>query len=251
MGSEPIFTIQGRIVSLPVEIREARSWTATFLVPAEAAQAIVEPSGLEVAEMRPGKAIVSLAAVRYEDGDLDRYNEVAVAFLVRSHDAAPASAAAKALEVARNRAAVLIHHLPVDQGFTLEAGRTIWGYPKFLSQIDIDERERETSISLRHEGSHVLTLTVRRGMKPWPGVPNLPTYTFTDGVLRRTPWQTQHEGTRGRVGGAALELGSHPIADELRTLGLPKRALVSTSVRRVRARFGAAEVVTPARAAIR
>lgn len=247
MSPEPNFAIQGRTVTLPVEIRDARSWAATFLVPAEAAQALVEPSGLEVAQLRPGKAIASLAAVRYEDGDLDRYNEVAVAFLVRPHDAGPASATARALEVARNRAGVLIHHLPVDQRFTLEAGRTIWGYPKFLSRIDIEERERDTTITLTHDGAHVLTLTVRRGIKPWPGVPNLPTYTFMDGVLRRTPWQTWHEGTRGRVGGARLELGSHPIADELRSLGLPKRAIVSTSVRRVRARFGAAEIVTPAR----
>lgn len=239
------FSIQGRTVALPVEIRAARSWAATYVVPAEPAQAIVGPSGLEIAEMRPGKAILSIAAMRYEDGDLDRYNEVAVAFLVRQHDAEPARPAARALEVARNRTGVFIHHLPVDQGFTLEAGRTIWGYPKFMAGIDIDEHDRETTIALRHDGAHVLTLTVRRGMRPWPRIPNVPTYTLMDGVLRRTPWETWHDGTRGRLGGAQIELGSHPIADELRSLGLPKRALMSTSVDRVRARFGGAEVVTP------
>lgn len=245
------FTIQGRTVRLPVLIRDARSWAATFVVDAGAAQSLLEPTGLEIAEMRPGKAIASVAAVRYEDGDLDRYNEVAVALLVRPHDAPPASAARKGIEVARNQTGVYIHHLPVDQGFTLEAGRTIWGYPKFMAEISIGEEPRVTTVSLRHEGMHVLTLTVRRGLKPWPRVPNLPTYTYLDGVLRRTPWETFPEGTRGRPGGASLELGTHPIADELRSLGLPKRALLSTSVARVRARFGASEIVTRARAAIR
>ena len=32
---------------------------------------------------------------------------------------------------------VFIHWLPVDQGFTLEAGRTIWGFPKELAEIDL------------------------------------------------------------------------------------------------------------------
>ena len=195
--------------------------------------------------MRPGKAVATIAAVRYEDSDLDRYNEVAVAFLVRAHDAGPASATRRTIEVVRNKTGVYVHHLPVNQGFTLEAGRTIWGYPKFMADIDIEERTKDTTITLDHEGAHVLSLTVRKGIKPWPRVPNLPTYTFLDAVLRRTPWKTIPRGTRGRIGGASLDLGEHPIADELRSLGLPKRAMVSTTVDHVRAWFGAAEVVRP------
>ncbi|MGH2728570.1 MAG: acetoacetate decarboxylase family protein [Actinomycetota bacterium] len=243
------FTIQGRTLALPVEVRAARSWAATFVVPTAAAQTIVGPTGLEVAQMRKGRSIASLAFVRYEDTDLGAYDEVAVAFVVRRHDARAASAARKALEVARNQTGVYIHHLPVNHGVTLEAGRTIWGYPKFMAEIDIAEQPRATTCTLRHDGSLVLSLTIRAGVRPWPRVPNLPTYTFFDGVLRRTPWETTPMGTRGRVGGAALELGSHAIADELRSLGLPRRALVSTSVERISARFGAAEVVHPTVAA--
>lgn len=245
------FTVQGRTLTLPIAVRSARSGAATFVVPAAAAQALIAPTGLEVAEMRPGKAIASIAFVKYEDTDLDSYNEVAVAFVVRRHDAGPASSTRKAMEVLRNKTGVYIHHLPVNQGFTLEAGRTIWGYPKFMAEIDIDERRDATTCSLRHDDAHVLTLTVRKGIRPWPRVPNLPTYTYMDGVLRRTPWETRAEGTRGRVGGAILELGTHPIADELRTLELPKRAMVSTTVERVSATFGAAEVVRPIATAVR
>ena len=251
MPSAEKYTVQGRILTLPVEVRSARSGAATFAVPVGAAQAVVAPTGLQVAEMRPGKAIATIAFVKYEDTDLDAYNEVAIAFLVRLHDAEPATSTKKALEVLRNKAGVYIHHLPVNQGFTLEAGRTIWGYPKFMADIDIDERPGMTTCSLRHDGAHVLTLTVRRGIRPWPRVPNLPTYTYLDGVLRRTPWKTTAEGTRGRIGGASLTLGSHPIADELRSLGLPHRAMVSTTVDRVGARFGAAEVVRPVTTAVR
>jgi hypothetical protein len=72
-----------------------------------------------------------------------------------------------------------------------------------------------------------------------------PTYSLADGVLRRTAWTTSAEGTGGRIGGTTLILGDHPMAHELRSLGLPRRALFSSSSRQMRASFAAAEVVTP------
>ena len=43
-----------------------------------------------------------------------------------------------------------------------------------------------------------------------------------------------------RLGGATLQLGTHPIADELRALGLPKRPLASTTIAHMSATFYAA-----------
>ena len=63
-------------------------------------------------------------------------------------------------------------------------------------------------------------------------------------MLRRTEWETSAEGVSGRPGGATLVLGDHPMADELRSLGLPKRALFTSSATQMRASFGAAEIVT-------
>ena len=74
-----------------------------------------------------------------------------------------------------------------------------------------------------------------------------PSYSFADGVLRRTTWTTSSEGNAGRVGGASLILGDHPMAAELRSLGLPKRALFSSSAAQMRASFAGAEIVTPRR----
>ena len=41
------------------------------------------------------------------------------------------------------------------------------------------------------------------------------------------------------LGGADLTLGNHPIADELRSLGLPKRALMSAWLGHMHGRFEA------------
>lgn len=221
------YEIQGQMVSLPVHVRNADSWAAQFVVKADAAQRIVAPTGLDVAQVA-GRTIVNIAFVRYLDSDLDAYNELAVAFLVRQHDA--------------HSLAVYIHQLPVTQAFTLEAGQRIWGYPKFLADIEIVEERGHMVCTLAHEGAYVLMLDVHEGGPMRLPMRDLPTYSLRDDVLRRTPWE-QQATVRGRLGGATLELGSHPIAEELRSLGLPKRALMTSTMRGMKATFGAAEVV--------
>jgi hypothetical protein len=247
--------VLGRTISLPVEVRKAAQWGVQYLVPAKAAQRIVDPTGLEVTGPLPGKALMALAVCRYDDTDLDSYHEVAVSFVVRPHDAPPNPSALDRLrEFGSGAIGAYIHRLPVDQEFTCAAGRDIWGYPKWISTIDIDESEpgdrrsgSGTTVRLVDAGTHVLTLTLTGGgpVKLPSHAP--PSYSFGDGVLRRTRWEMSSEGVAGRPGGATLVLGDHPMADELRSLGLPKRALFSSSAAQMRATFGKAEVVMAGR----
>ena len=228
------YTIQGRTVSIPVEVRDARSWFATFAVPFAAAQSLIGYSGLVPASSLPGRALASLAFVDYTDGDLDPYHEVAVAILVGEPGAGPS----------RKPAGAFIHQLPVDQSFTCEAGRTMWGFPKFIADIDIRAGEHgAASATLDHEGRRVLSLSIGAGV-PLPSRGTaLDAFSHRDGVLYRTRWSLEGQGSRMRPGGARVELGDHPIAAELRSLGFPRRALMSGSLTNVRMEFAAAEVV--------
>jgi hypothetical protein len=213
-------TVQGRELTFPVEVRRARSWAAQFLVRADAAQRGVDDTGFRVERIPGGRTILTVAFVDYEDTDLGAYHELGVIYLVRGP---------------RGRG-VHIRHLPVDQEFTLAAGREIWGYPKTLETIDIRDGDRETTCTV----AGALEITVRHGPIPMPQ-PSVPTYSILNGSPVVTNWETEGRA-RGRPGGATLRLlGSHPIADELASLGLPKGALMTTSMVRFAARFGPAE----------
>lgn len=239
-------SIQGRTVTTPVEVRRARQWATQFVVPAARAQAAIEHTGLQVARPFPGRAIVTLVVVDYEDTDLDAYHEVGVGFLVRPHDAPPAEGeGALVREFWSGSMGAYIHQLPVDQAFTLDAGVSIWGFPKFLAGISLRQVGRYTVCELAHEGEHVFTLGVAdRGWFPLPSR-TPPSYSFHEGVLRKTEWQQAGARTTARLGGAELTLGSHPIAKELEALGLPKRALMTVATPAMQATFGDAEVVSP------
>jgi Acetoacetate decarboxylase (ADC) len=233
------YTVQDQEVTIPVEVRDASARMASFLVPAAAAQDLIAYSGLDVAEPLPGRAVCSLAFMRYVDGDLGPYHEVAVAFLVRHKGMEPASALTKSAEVARGFLGAFIHQLPVNQEFTLEAGRSIWGFPKFLADIDLDLAGPVARCTLRHDGELVLSLDVRRGVRIPARGSSVDAYSSADGLLRRTAWSMEPTEVRGRPGGALLVLGDHPIAKELGSLGLPRRAAFTSTIDHVRMRFQA------------
>ena len=224
------FTVLGREVTIPVEIRSARSWFASYAVPTATAARIIAPAGLEPVRLPGGRSILSLAFVRYIDGDLDPYNEVAVAFLV----ADPTGGKSKG---------AYIHRLPVNQEFTCAAGRDIWGFPKFVTPIQITEELRADRCVLTVDDQMALTMTLRRGVPAPMRSTALDAFSFADGVLRRTRWELRGHGSRLRPGGARVELGSGEIAEELRSLGLAKRALMSGCIGDVAMTFQAAEVL--------
>jgi len=242
------FKIDGQVLATPIEVRDATNWIATFVVPADAAQRIADTAGLEVAQMRPGRALAGLGFVHYTDTDLGSYNEFAFSLIVRRHDAAPATPQQQAKEVRQQRMGVYIHRLPVDDVFSMESGRGIWGYPKTLATFERHDEGRGTTWRLSDGGIPSLTMRFRRGFIPWMQKSTPPTYTTLDGVLRLTRWESNPGRVRSRLGGVDLQLGEGPIADELRSLGLPKRPLFSARMDHWRARFSAAEVVRPAAA---
>jgi len=237
--------VLGKQVDMPVEIRAASAFMAMHSVPTVAAQSLIDYSGLEILQFRPGRGVCVLVFVDYVDGDLGPYNEFGVAFLVRDHRSDGASVPKDLKALARGRAGALIHQLPVDGDFTLAAGRGIWGFPKVLADFDVDHTGSVKRGSVSQGGRLIAQLSVKQGI-PVPGSgagTSLAAYSHLDGLTRFTTWDMSPTGVRSRPGGAELKLGSHPIADELRSLGLPKRALVTSSIPELKMTFGDAQPV--------
>lgn len=227
-------TIAGTVLTMPVRVRRADVHMAMFSVPADAAQRLIDYSGLQVCRFRPDRAVVTLMLARYLDGDLGRYNEFGTCVMVNP----PGSEASGVRALAD--AAAFIHHLPVDQAFTLEAGRTIWGFPKIMADFTVRD-SKPFSFEVSEGGSLIAGIAFKRGL-PIPMLRAkaqvLKTYSCADGTTREVPWEMKNSHVRFRPGGARLHLGDHPYAKELAGLGLPKRPMVSGSVGNVEMTFG-------------
>jgi hypothetical protein len=231
-------TIAGTVLTMPVKIRKANQHTAMFSLDADAAQRMIDYSGLRVYRPLPARAVVALLLTRFVDGDLGAYHEFTTCVMVN-----PPGSDAPGLRALQS---TFTQHMFVDQAFTLEAGRTIWGYPKVMADFTVRDGD-QFGFDVSVDGQLVA------GMEFRPGVPVpsalasreqvLRTYSHRDGLTLETPFEMSATGVRYRLGGVRLWLGDHQYAKELVSLGLPKRALVSSSVRNVEMSFGDAEIL--------
>ena len=94
-----------------------------------------------------------------------------------------------------------------------------------------------------YDGERALTLSLPRGGDKSMPVRQMTTYTFIEGKPHATPFSSGCEGFGIRRGGAELTLGSGRIAEELRSLGLPKSALMTTWMEHMRGSFDPARPV--------
>lgn len=237
---------------MPVRVRDATLCAATYLVRADAARAVLAYSGLDVAEPLPGKAACTLLFVQYRDSDLESYREFGVGYLVRApgSDRQPGYGPSPAAK--RGAVGAFVHWLPVTEDFTLEAGRSIWGFPKELADIDLRLATPYKRCIVRKDGRLVVDLLIRPGLPLPPpsllpgrgdGIRMIDVYTHADGVTRRVPWVIRPRGIHCRPGGALIRLGNHAIAKELSELGLPKHALMTVTIDRLAMEFADARVI--------
>jgi hypothetical protein len=225
------YTIQGRTVSLPVEVRRASNASAIWMVPAARVAELLPDEAFQPLDVGGGQTQLILGLIDYQDNDLGDYREVAVIFFVHPRGSGP------------EQAGSYIWRLPVDQSFTCEAGCTIWGFPKSVERIDYEYAPDRVTGTLSMDGRRVFTLSLPRGGEPSADAATSGyTYTHLHGAPHRTPMTTGGGAVLNPSGPpATLELGDHEIAGALRSLGLPKPPVVVTWVPHMTGSFGAAE----------
>lgn len=234
------YLFEGLEVKLPVLVRRASSATATYIVKSAAAQALVGGDHFEVAEVFPGRTLLALACISYLDNDLGNYNEVSMTLFVRERGkptGLPYIGAWR--DFFRGRLGTYIHRLPVNQRLSCAAGCGIWGFPKTVETIEISENAGANICRLEMGGEHALTLSVARGGRTTIPDAEMLTYTYIDGVPHKTTFLSGASHCGFHIGGARLELGTHAMGEELRSLGLPKRALMSMWMGHMHGRFDA------------
>ncbi len=231
MSESSTYEIQGQTVHVPAIVRDASSGTAMYMVDAAGGQGLI-PDAFEVVEAPPGQTQLTIVIVDYRDNDLGDYDEVGIVFFVR-----PAGNPEGAV-------GSYIYKLPVNQSFTCEAGFKIWGFPKTVEEIDFSYADDSATCSLTMAGQHVLTLTVPRGGDGSTPDEAAVGYTLIEGVPHQNEFVRGGEGDQMVPGGegVTLVLGDHPLADELRGLGLETASpVLSAWSEHMRRSFGPCE----------
>jgi hypothetical protein len=119
-------------------------------------------------------------------------------------------------------------HLPVTSRIARDGGREIFGYTKFVADMDFQKRPAYQRVSMSEGGAHILTLTVRQQGLVLKDNRPLVTYSVRDGDLLKTTIPSRAVYQLGlKPGCGVLELGEHEIADQLRELDVSPTAIVT------------------------
>ncbi len=145
----------------------------------------------------------------YRDTDLGPYNEVGLCIAaVAPGDTEPA---------------LYVAHLPVNTVETDRIGRALWGYPKFVADIDIRGDARAFKTTLRDLGGSLIA-SLEGGFLPLRSSPptTMPTYSHHEGRILRTRIEALTPFQAGDGAGLRLKVGAsnHPMAKGLHALGL-------------------------------
>jgi hypothetical protein len=210
----------GQTIDLPVSMDS--TITAVVLPADRRAAADLLPDGLSPIRASRGTAAVWLLSATHRNvggGVLDDYHEFAV--MVSATPGAPDGVPYVSPAL---RTETYVWSMPVTTDPARAFGEEIWGYPKVVADIDVEEGPRRRRTTVTVDGDRLLTFAIP---KP-PTVSRrdtLTTYAVRDGRLLRVRADVAGElGVWPYTTGFSYSLGEHSRAATLRDLDLGGRA---------------------------
>jgi hypothetical protein len=229
MSLDRTFEIEGERLVYPTEFRDGCSVAGLFLVKSKVANAYIADSGFELAEVAPGRGIFVLTGVRYTDSDCGKYDETAMAFFVkRAGQASRLPYASTWIDIMRGKTTSFTWNLQVTTPLSRDAGIFMWGFPKTIEDIRYEQAGGRAAFNLRMDGQEVFDYSVRANGSTTPPPVTSAVYSIWEGAPHVSYLTQTYRDALYRPGGGRLRLGDHPLANQLRALGLPRRPLLAT-----------------------
>jgi hypothetical protein len=225
-----VFQLEGRELSYPTRFYDGSSAMGIFSVPAKIADDIIADSGFTTARIAPGRTALSLICVHYTDTECGAYEEIAMAFFVK-RSGRQAGLTIPYLstwwDILRGNIASYTWCLPVSSTLSRDCGIFMWGFPKTLEHIDYENKDGRTRSSWMIDDEMVLSYSVPASGSKTANEISPPVYSILEdkphvSYLTQRYSQVGHHGRDG-----ILTLGSHPAADNLRRLGLPRKPMIA------------------------
>lgn len=222
----------GHTVELPLEC-EFTLVGGTFPASARRLSAVL-PDRLSPLRVAPRTGAVTFASIEYHYvGGLDPYDEFAVIVPV----VADARTDLPGAQLVGGKVGGYVSYLPVTTEASVALGTEIWGYPKTVADITVEDRGdvRRTTVAI--DGERVVSLDVQTAETSEREL-TMRSYTEMDGRLLETRVDLDGEFVLKPLSRRiSFSLGGHERANELRKWGIREWSLGRLYGRRTRAKL--------------
>jgi len=192
------------------------------------ARALMPSDKLHPVRVSPRRTLLGVVAFNYIDTSIGPYGEVGIVLPVVYGKRPPLPILPGIIEAKYPGFGMLVLHLPVTKETARDAGRGIWGYTKFVSDMRFRHTPEYLQCRLSEGGAKILTLRVaRRGLVIKDEKP-LITYSVKEGNLIKTsiPQRAIYRLSLNPRG-SLLELGNHPAAETISRLDISQKPVQS------------------------
>lgn len=211
-------------IDLPIRYWRTDCFMGLFAADHDAVRRLLPSTRLRPLRLHRGRAAVAVVAYNYLETSVGPYGEIGISPLCTLDRGAPPLLGLA--EGYRHGFSGFVAHLPVTSRIAREAGRRVWGYPKFVADMAFEFLPERQAVTLTENGQEILRLEVSRSGRVALERTPLTTYSVLDGRLMRTAVHTRaHVATALR--GGELALGAHPIGRGLADLGLSATPILS------------------------
>jgi hypothetical protein len=216
----------GQPHEFPTLYYDLRCISATFTARTSRLRKLLPHPNFRPIEMWPGMGMLAVTAFEYRDTSIGPYNEISIAIPVKFPPGFVFPGLAAISMMLKNVFPGYICHLPVTTEIALKGGIYFWNYPKFLAEIAFRDQGENLEVTLKENDRLILKILARKLAARRSVRLQFHTYSIKDNVVMHA----LVEGWAPRLGKvmmgkiARLELGEHPISQELADLRLSKTA---------------------------
>jgi hypothetical protein len=209
---------------LPVFYHDFSLMSVSILVSIDRARKLLPSQRLRPYRITPRHTALRVTAYQYRECDLGPYNEVSISVPVTIDQETPLFTGI--LRKIPDIPMSFTYHLPVTTEIAREVGAEFAGYPKFVADIGFEDEGDWLRCELRADSQRILVLRGRKlGLKLVPRLCFHPLTHKKGSIMRSEMVVSERElGSSTRAEDVELELGDHPISEEIRDLS-PGRTL--------------------------
>lgn len=216
------FDWQDMKAKLPVFYYDNTAMTAIYTASTAAVKALLPLPAMRPIELYPSKCLVAFTAFEYRKTDIDPYNEFSISFLI-TYDKPMIPGVTATWQMARRCYSAYVWQLPVTTEIARVGGVELYGYPKFIADIEFTREDKWITCDLSEGGKNILSLKGRQLPTSKGKLTRFVTYSVLDDIpLVANVYQNPIEFAQSNSKTAAeLSIGDeHAICEDLKKLGL-------------------------------
>ena len=145
----------------PIFFKNVSMMLGIFEADAKIAKRFLPSSDFKLVSSFPGKALVGINCFEYKDTDIGPYNEVSIAIAVENKKWKPGFISIINSTLSQNFHANILQ-LPVTTEVALHGGVDFFNYPKYLTDIDFTETDKDRTCNVSENNELLFSFTSKK-----------------------------------------------------------------------------------------